>query len=442
MLLMPCAGSAKPPGVDVFPQASNVKHSFKYFPCLLAGLSILSGLPAKELPVVKPEDVGMSSAKLAKIDEVMNKRVADGKLAGAVVAIARKGKVVRFGTYGKMDLERDKPMRSDTVFRIYSMSKAITTAAALILLEKGKYRLEDSVSKFLPEFKELTVWKDGEIGPVKRRMSVRDLMLHTSGLSYGFVGDGPVQLRYKKEKPIDRETSSLPRMTKILSGIPLAFEPGSRWHYSVSIDVLGRLIEVWSGQTLEDFLGKSIFRPLDMKDTSFHVPKDKANRFAANYGPDGSGGLRVIDDPAKSPYLKPAGLASGGGGLVSTTRDYLRFLQTILNGGELHGTRILRKKTARLMIRNKLPKKLMPIRIGQSPRKGVGFGLGFSIRVSLSEWDPGGKVGEFGWGGAASTHYWVSPEDQLVVVTMEQFMPYSFATEWAVKELIYDAIEK
>lgn len=408
---------------------------------LLGALSTLAGLPAKELPVAKPEEVGMSSAKLAKVDEVMNKRVADGKLAGAVVAIARKGKVVRFKTYGKMDLERDKPMRPDTVFRIYSMSKAITTTAALILLEEGKYRLDDSVSKFLPEFKELTVWKDGKAIPGRRQMTVRDLMRHTSGLSYGFVGNGPVQLRYKKEKPIDRETSTLPKMTKTLSGIPLAFEPGTRWHYSVSIDVLGRLIEVWSGQTLEEFLSKRIFKPLDMKDTSFHVTSENADRFAANYGPDKSGGLRVIDDPLKSRYLKPARLASGGGGLVSTTRDYLRFLQTILNGGELHGTRILEKKTTRLMTRNKLPKKLMPIRIGQPPRKGVGFGLGFSVRVSISEWDPGGKVGEFGWGGAASTHYWVSPKDQLVVVTMEQFMPYTFATEWAVKKLIYDAIE-
>ena len=176
-----------------------MKNSPKYLLSLLVALSTLAGLPAKELPVANPEEVGMSSAKLTKVDEVMNKRVADGKLAGAVVAIARKGKGVHFGTYGKMDLERDKPMRPDAVFRIYSMSKAITTAAALILLEEGKYRLDDSVSKFLPEFKELTVWKDGKAVRVRHQMTVRDLMRHTSGLSYGFVGNGPVQLRYKKE---------------------------------------------------------------------------------------------------------------------------------------------------------------------------------------------------------------------------------------------------
>jgi CubicO group peptidase (beta-lactamase class C family) len=231
-------------------------------------------------------------------------------------------------------------------------------------------------------------------------------------------------------------------MIKKLSDIPLAFEPGTKWQYSVSIDVLGRLVEIWSGNKFEDFLAERICKPLDMKDTAFDVPKGKVDRFTANYAPNGSGKLRLIDDPAKSRYLTPAGLASGGGGLVSTTRDYLRFLQMVLNGGELHGKRILKKKTVRLMTRNQLPKKLMPIRIGPIPRVGVGFGLGFSTRVSMGPWDPGGKVGEYGWGGAASTHYWVSPKDELIVVTMEQIMPYSFMTEWAVKKLIYEAIEQ
>jgi len=272
-------------------------------------------------------------------------------------------------------------------------------------------------------------------------MTVRDLMRHTSGLSYGFVGNSAVEKRYKKDKPIDR-AGDLPTMITKLSGIPLAFEPGTKWQYSVSIDVLGRLVEIWSGNKFENFLAERICKPLDMKDTAFDVPKGKVDRFTANYAPNGSGELRLIDDPAKSRYLTPAGLASGGGGLVSTARDYLRFLQMVLNGGELHGTRILKKKTVRLMTQNQLPKKIMPIRIGPIPRVGVGFGLGFSTRVSMGPWDPGGRVGEFGWGGAASTHYWVSPKDELVVVTMEQIMPYSFMTEWAVKKLIYDAIEK
>jgi len=367
--------------------------------------------------------------------------VAEKKLAGAIVAVARKGKVVHFGTYGKMDLAGDQEMTEDAIFRIYSMSKAITTAAALTLLEEGKYSLDDPVSKYLPEFKDLTVWKNGKASTAKKTMTVEQLMLHTSGLSYGFVGNGPVEKEYKKRKPVDHR-GTLPGMIKTLSEIPLAFEPGTKWQYSVSIDVLGRLIEVWSGKKFEDFLVERIFKPLDMKDTAFHVPADKADRLTANYGPGGPGKLRLIDDPAKSRYLEPASLPSGGGGLVSTTRDYLRFLQTILNGGELHGTRILKKKTVRLMTRNQLPKKLMPIQIGQPPRTGVGFGLGFNIRVAMSDWDPGGKVGEIGWGGAASTHYWASPKDDLVVVTMEQFMPYTFNTEWAVKKLIYDAIEE
>ena len=398
------------------------------------------GLTAKELPVAKPEDVGMSSAKLAKVDEVLKGFVAEKKLAGGIVAIARKGKVVHFGTYGKMDVERDKPMKADSIFRIYSMSKAITTSAALILFDEGKYDLDDPVSKYIPQFKELSVWRDGLAEPAKRQMTVRDLMRHTSGLSYGFVGNSAVEKRYKKDKPIDR-AGSLPVMIKKLSDIPLAFEPGSKWQYSVSIDVLGRLVEIWSGQSFEGFLTTRICKPLDMKDTAFDVPKGKVDRFAANYSPNGPGKLRLIDDPHKSRYLSNAGLASGGGGLVSTTRDYLRFLQMILNGGELYGKRILKKQTVRLMTRNQLPKKLMPIRIGPVPRVGVGFGLGFSTRVSMGPWDPGGKIREYGWGGAASTHYWVSPKDELIVVTMEQVMPYSFMTEWAVKKLIYDAIE-
>ena len=260
-------------------------------------------------------------------------------------------------------------------------------------------------------------------------------------MSYGFIGNGPVERQYKKENPTGRD-GTLPGMIKKLSEIPLAFEPGDKWQYSVSIDVLGRLIEIWSGNKFENFLEERIFKPLDMKDTAFRVPKGKVHRFAANYGPGGPGKLRLIDDPKRSRYLEPANLPSGGGGLVSTTRDYLRFLQMILNGGELHGTLILKKKTVRLMTGNQLSKKLMPIQIGQPPRTGVGFSLGFSVRVAMSDWDPGGKVGEFGWGGAASTHYWASPRDGLIVVTMEQFMPYTFATEWAVKKLIYEAIEK
>ena len=436
------AGSAKPPA-DKFnlsltsPPMENMQKRILQ---ILVTLTLWSGTTARELSVVKPEEVGMSSAKLAKVDEVLKGFVADGKLAGGIVAIARKGKVVHFGTYGKMDLERDKAMKPDSIFRIYSMSKAITTVAALILFDEGKYELADPVSKYIPEFEELSVWKEGQAEPTKRQMTVRDLMRHTSGLSYGFVGNSAVEKRYKKDKPIDR-AGDLPTMIKKLSDIPLAFEPGTKWQYSVSIDVLGRLVEIWSGQSFEDFLAERICKPLDMKDTAFDVPKGKVDRFTANYAPNGSGKLRLIDDPAKSRYLTPAGLASGGGGLVSTTRDYLRFLQMVLNSGELHGKRLLKKKTVRLMTRNQLPKKLMPIRIGPIPRVGVGFGLGFSTRVSMGPWDPGGKVGEFGWGGAASTHYWVSPKDELIVVTMEQVMPYSFMTEWAVKKLIYDSIE-
>ena len=401
-------------------------------------LALTSLAYARELPTVKPAEAGMSAPGLAKVDQAMEELLGKKKFSGAVVAIARHGKVVHFKSYGMMDRERGKPMTEDAIFRIYSMTKAIVTTGALMLEERGAYSLDDPVEKFIPAFRDLKAMKNGKLVAIRRKMTIRDLMLHTSGLSYGFVGDGPVARKYKDLKPTSRD-GSMKKMVEKLASIPLAFEPSRKWNYSVSTDVLGRLVEIWSGQKLEAFLEEKILKPLDMRDTSFMVPGDKVNRFTANYAP---GTLKLLDDPRQSKYLKPAGFSSGGGGLVSTTRDYLRFLQMIANGGELHGRRFLTEKTVRLMTTNQLPRKLMPIGIGDV-RTGVGFGLGFSVCVKASEnWDPAGKAGEFGWGGAASTHYWIHPEDKLVVVTMEQAMPYSFSTEWAIKGLIYDAIEK
>ncbi len=223
--------------------------------------------------------------------------------------------------------------------------------------------------------------------------------------------------------------------------MPLAYDPGKDWVYSMSIDVLGLAIERASGMTLDRFLDERIFKPLDMPDTGFSVPAGKADRFAANYQ-RGEKGLKVIDAPRESKYLKPPGLLSGGGGLVGTARDYLRFLLMIEAGGILDGRRILKPETVRLMTTNQLPKEAFPIYFGKQIRHGTGFGLGFSVRTADTEWDPAARVGEYGWGGAASTHYWVSPKDRLIVVTMEQTMPYTFDLEFAVKGLIYDALPK
>ena len=269
-------------------------------------------------------------------------------------------------------------------------------------------------------------------------MTVRDLMLHTAGLTYG-TGPDALKEAFARLKPM--ESHDLKEMADKLAQVPLAFDPGSDWTYSVAIDVLGRLVEVASGDPFDLFLKKTIFEPLDMPDTAFDVPPEKLSRFAANYARS-TGGLNVIDAPSKSKYAKKSTLFSGGGGLVSTARDYMRFLTMIQNGGELDGHRILRPETVTLMTTNQLPREAFPIHFDKVSRAGTGFGFGFSVRTELSQSEPAGKVGEYGWGGAASTHYWASPADKLIVITLEQIMPYQSDTEAGVKKIIYDAINK
>jgi len=225
-----------------------------------------------------------------------------------------------------------------------------------------------------------------------------------------------------------------------LSQVPLAFDPGTDWHYGVGIDVLGRVIEVASGKSLDEFLAQTIFGPLDMPDTGFRVPPEKLDRFAANYSR--TNGLKVIDPPAASKFAKRVTLFSGGGGLVSTARDYMRFLTMIERGGTLDGHRILRTKTVKLMSRNLLPAEAFPIYFGKEKRFGTGFGLGFAVCTEVTSWDAAAHVGEYGWDGAASTHYWLSPADKLIVVTLEQIMPYEWDTERGIKQTIYNAIQK
>jgi len=260
-------------------------------------------------------------------------------------------------------------------------------------------------------------------------------MRHTSGLTYG-AGPDATKEAFERLKPL--ESANLEEMAAKLAQIPLAYDPGTDWMYSIATDVLGRVIEVASGQSLDVFLQKNLFEPLGMVDTAFSVPPAKLARFAANYSR--TNGLRVIDAPATSRFAKPVTFFSGGGGLVGTAMDYLRFLTMIARGGELDGHRILRPETVRLMTSNQLPEKAFPIHFGKEVRAGTGFGLGFSVRTEITAWDPAGRVGEYGWGGAASTHYWVSPADELIVITLEQIMPYQGDTEFGLKRIIYDAV--
>lgn len=404
---------------------------------LLAGFL---GLPlsAKDIPVVPPAKAGLSESKLAEVDKFMEKQVADAKIAGGIVVISHDGKIGHFRAYGQMDIEAKKPMKEDTIVRLYSMSKAITTAAALALVDAGKIKLDDPVSKFIPSFAKLQVaGKDGLRAP-SREMTVQDLMLHTSGHSYG-AGPDAHKEAFARLKPLD--STNLEEMAEKLAQVPLAHDPGADWTYGMSTDVLGRVIEVASGETLDVFLQKTLFEPLDMPDTAFSVPSDKVARFAANYSRS-KDGLKLVDTAEKSKFARKVTWFSGGGGLVGTPRDYMRFLTMVQNGGELDGKRILKSETTKLMITNQLPKEAFPIHFGAEKRFGTGFGLGFSVRTENTKWDPAGHVGEYGWGGAASTHYWASPADKLIVLTFEQIMPYQWDTEFGIKKIVYDAIQK
>jgi CubicO group peptidase (beta-lactamase class C family) len=390
-----------------------------------------------EIPQVSPAEAGLDEGKLVEVHRFVSRQIENQQIAGGIVLVWHRGKIVYINAMGLRDIEAQKPMQTDTIVRLYSMSKAITTAAALRLCDEGKLDLDDPVSKYIPGFADLQVaTPDGELRAPTREMVVRDLMLHTCGLTYG---SGPEKVREGFARLRPMQAVNLAEMADKLSQIPLAFDPGSEWTYGVGIDVLGRVIEVASGQSLDEHLAQAIFEPLGMPDTAFRVPPAKLDRFAANYSRSPEG-LKLIDAPGESRYAKEVTYFSGGGGLVGTATDYLRFLVMVMNGGELDGQRILRPETVALMTNNQLPEAAFPIRFGEELRHGTGFGLGFSVRTEITTWDPAGHVGECGWGGAASTHYWLSPADELIVITIEQIMPYQWDTEFGVKKFIYDAI--
>lgn len=403
---------------------------------------LLAALPAlvlaRELPVVKPETVGMSGDRLRKVDAKVEELIAQKRLAGAAVMITRKGSVVYNKTFGLRDIENKKPMEGDTIFRIYSMSKAITSAAAMILSDEGKLSIDDPVAKHLPEFKNVRVWKEGKAAAPTELLTVKDLLCHTSGFSYGGTGHPAVDQIHKDADPFARE-KTLAEFSVSMATIPMAFEPGQGWIYGVSTDLLGAVVQSASGTPFDQFLQERIFKPLAMVDTGFVIPEGKLDRLAVVYNSNKRGKL-TNDEHDDFSYTTEAKLPSGGGGLASTIRDYTRFLQMIANGGELQGVRILKAKTVAEMTRNHLVGPAMPIRFPGNVRLGTGFGLGFSVKIANTDWNRDGRIGEYGWGGLLSTHYWVSPKDELVVVTMEQTLPYDFMLENALKPLIYAAV--
>jgi CubicO group peptidase (beta-lactamase class C family) len=392
--------------------------------------------------MVAPEKVGMSNERLAKIRPVIEKHIGEKRIAGALALLARHGELVYFECVGLMDRENNRPMQPDTIFRLYSMTKPITCAALMTLYERGRFQLFDPVSKYIPAFRNLKVYAgEDEVGiklaDLAREITIRDLLTHTSGFTYSFMEYGAVERMYREtillpEKPLAEAVSEL--LT-----LPLAFQPGTKWRYGVSHDVIAYLIEILSGRSLDIFLREELFEPLGMADTGFHVPAGKLNRFAAEYGSDtlrqpdmtvsklyidaAMGINRLLSSPADSLESTPHKIFRGGHGLVSTAPDYLRFCRMLLGMGELDGVRLLSRKTVELMTTNHLDSRLMPYEVGGSYALGYGYGLGFRVLLDVGQCQSLGSVGEYGWAGAASTYFWIDPKEELIGIQMAQFQP-------------------
>ncbi len=406
------------------------------------------------LDVVDPESVGMNSAQLARVGEHLRKHYVEPvKIPGAVTLVSRGGKVCYLDVQGRRDIERNAPMTEDTIVRIYSMTKPITSLALMTLHEQGLFSLEDPVQRYIPEWSGLGVWSAGSFPqfatvPPQRPMTVRDLFLHTSGLTYDFLRASNIDYAYRKMAVGNpREPGyTLRKMIEQLATLPLEFSPGEKWNYSVSTDVLGYLVEVISGQALPEFLRRTIFEPLGMHDTGFEITPDKQARFASCYERNLAKEL-VLNDDGQDSRFRDTTFFSGGGGLVSTVGDYYRFAQMLLNGGSLDGARIIGSRTLDFMTRNHLPGGVDMSRFAtgsfsETAYEGVGFGLGFATKLDPVANGHPASAGSFYWGGLASTLFWVDPAEELSVVFMTQLMPSStFNFRGQLENLIYAALD-
>lgn len=367
------------------------------------------------LPRAVPEDMGMSTARLERIKPVMQQWVDNGKIPGALTMIAREGRLVHFEKVGHQDIASGKPIEFDTIFRIYSMTKPITSVAVMMLYEEGLFQLNSPVSEFIPEFKDMKSYANhgDAIVDTEREMTIKHLLTHTAGLIYGGEWDHPINQRYYEA---DFYGGDLKHMAKELGDIPLLHQPGDAWNYGMSTDVLGYLVEVVSGMPFAEFLKTRIFEPLGMVDTDFSVPENKASRYATLYEPTEDGGIRVLENaPVSSGPLSFH--HSGGAGLLSTAADYLRFCQMMLNDGELDGVRLLGRKTVELITINHISNDWQPLE-----RTGCGFGLGFAVVTDLADTHTLGSVGTYSWGGLASTTFWIDPMEELIAILMTQLI--------------------
>ena len=416
------------------------------------------------LPIASPESAGMSKAVFDRIENHLRQRYVEaGRFPGTQLTVYRRGQLVHSSVQGLADIERKVAVKDDTIFRIYSMTKPITSIAFMMLVEEGRVALEEPVHRYIPEWKNLGVFQAGVwpaflTRPASRPMQIVDLMRHTSGLTYGFQQRSNVDAAYRELKIGEIEKAgTLSSMIADLTKVPLEFSPGEAWNYSVSTDVIGYLIGVISGKPFEQFLQERIFDPLGMNDTGFFVPPDKAHRLAACYSasPQGAmtfhatdrqGGLTLQDDPATSSFLSPPSFISGGGGLCSTSADYLTFCRALLNGGELDGVRLIGPKTLALMTSNHLPgdrtlPELSRSLFSEATYHGIGFGLGVSVTLDPARTLIPGSRGEYAWGGAATTSFWIDPAEELIAIFMTQVLP-STATpiRRELRTMIYSAI--
>jgi CubicO group peptidase (beta-lactamase class C family) len=438
-------------------------HLLRFALSLLAGLLMVAGAhwtqaqqansKAPETAGIKPEALGFSSERLERLHAVMQQEVDQKQLAGIVTILARHGKVVEERTYGKKDIASGAPMTRDTIFRIFSMTKPVTGAAMMILYEEGKWHPLDPVSKYIPEFAHLKVFKgvddSGKMileDPV-HPPTMHELMTHTAGFTYGFFGNTLVDKMYLDEHVW--QSQSLQEMIDKLAKIPLLYQPGTRWVYGASMDIQGYIVEKLSGQSLPDFMQQRIFGPLGMKDTGFFVPPEKRNRFATLYA-SGPNGELVVNQTPTAPaddYATQPSMPSGGGGMVSTAEDYLRFAQMLLNGGELEGVRILAPATVGLMTSNHLAPNLMTGEFSIGPvtiRPGLGWGYDCAVYTDPLEADEVVGKGTFFWLGAADTWFWVDPTNDLIFVGMTQrrIGPGEPNVEALSQPMVYQALVK
>ncbi len=406
---------------------------------LLALVSVPAS--AQRFPVAEPEEVGLSAERLQRIDDVFQSYAEEGRIAGALGVVLRHGKLAYTGAWGMRDVAAGDPLEADDIFRIASMTKPITSVAVMMLYEEGHFFLRDPVGRYLPELADVRVARLSEATsaddiPTERAhrpITIQDLLSHTSGLTYGSFSDTVVDSLYRRTRVGSQPT--LAEMMTELGELPLAYQPGTRWHYSLSTDVLGRLVEVVSGQSFDVFLRERIFDPLGMVDTGFHVPAPEQDRLTRQYGHQGPERTLTVGDTLR--FKRPPTRFSGGGGLVSTAHDYARFAQMLLNGGELDGARILGRKTIELMTVDHLEDG-MPTGFLQP---GWGFGLGFTVKNEAGLDGMPGSVGNYYWYGIRGTSFWVDPEEDLIGVFMIQIRPNSDITfRRQFKRLVYQAV--